>query len=109
MQSLPHALQLAQDFPPCTTTYISPTSPTYTPRTTTARRTSAASWIVWPLCFQGSAHTCAMPLASESRVRVAGSSSKDMRSEDASFASAVTVAYSEGLDELIVFFDRVLA
>ena len=50
-----------------------------------------------------------MPLASESRVRVAGSSSKDMRSEDASFASAVTVAYSEGLDELIVFFDRVLA
>ena len=50
-----------------------------------------------------------MPLASESRVRVAGSSSKDMRSEDAIFASAVTVAYSEGLDELIVFFDRVLA
>ena len=43
-----------------------------------------------------------MPLASESRVGVAGSSSKDMRSEDASFASVVTVAYSEGLDELIV-------
>ena len=65
--------------------------------------------IVWPLCFQGSTHTCAMPLPSESKVRVAGSSSKDMRSEDASFASAVTVAYSEGLDELIVFFDRALA
>ena len=50
-----------------------------------------------------------MPLASETRVCVAGSSSQDMQSEDASFASAVTVAYSEGLDELIVFFDRVLA
>ena len=59
--------------------------------------------------FKGPLTTCAMPLASETRVCVAGSSSQDMRSEDASFASAVTVAYSEGLDELIVFFDRVLA
>ena len=54
--------------------------------------------------FKGPLTTCARPLASESRVGVAGSSSKDMRSEDASFVSVVTVAFSEGWDELIVFW-----
>ena len=88
-------MQLAQDFPPC---------PEQLPLLPPLRRTHHGQPLhdVHPqqagsfgrLAFQGPLTTCAMPLASESRDGVAGSSSKDMQGEDASFASAVTVAYS---------------
>ena len=105
MQSLPHALQLAQDFPPCPEPLplLPPLRPTHDGQPLHDVHPQQVGSF-GRFAFQGPLTTCAMPLASESTDGAAGSSSKDMRSEDASFASAVTVAYFEGLDELIVFF-----
>ena len=109
MQSLPHALQQHKTFHRVQLLpLLPPLRPTHDGQPLHGVHPQQVGSF-GRFAFQGPLTTCAMPLASESRDGAAGSSSKDMRSEDASFASAVTVAYSEGLDELIVFFGRVLA